>query len=139
MRTSRRTSAGAAIGAIAAALLVAGCGSSEPARPAAPSDPAVASRRAPDAVALHEEAPGLLARAGVTEAVARAAALARVPGGRVLEAELEEEDGVLQYAYDIRAADGRLLDVEVDARTGRVRRVERDDEDREADADDARG
>lgn len=39
------------------------------------------------------------------------------------------ENGVLPYAYDIRAADSRLVDVEVDARTGRVRRVEADDDD----------
>ncbi|GLC25402.1 PepSY domain-containing protein [Roseisolibacter agri] len=126
MRIDRRTVAGAGI----AVLLVVGCADGEPAATAAPATQRAAAREASGAIALREDTPGLLARATVSEATARAAALARVPGGQVLEAELEEEDGVLLFAYDIRTADGRtVMDVEVDAATGRVLRVVRDDDD----------
>jgi uncharacterized membrane protein YkoI len=51
-------------------------------------------------------------------------ALARVPGGRITEAELEE-DGRLLYSFDIRV-EGRsgVEEVQVDARTGEVVSIE---------------
>jgi uncharacterized membrane protein YkoI len=70
-------------------------------------------------IALEEDSPGLLGRTRVTDANARVIALRRVPGGRVVEAELEEERGRLVYSYEIRLADGRSS-VEIDARTGAV-------------------
>jgi uncharacterized membrane protein YkoI len=80
-------------------------------------------------IALEEDSPGLSERARVSDANARVNALQRVPGGRIVEAELEEEHGRLVYSYEIRVADGRGT-VEIDARTGAVlseRRKEGDD------------
>jgi len=83
---------------------------------------------------LVEEAPGLLARATVTDAVARATALARVPGGEVVKAVLEEEDGVLLYSYDIevKGQEG-IEEVHIDAKTGAVLRVEHETGDEASD------
>jgi uncharacterized membrane protein YkoI len=66
------------------------------------------------------------AGAMITEAEARKAALAAKPG-TVVEVELEvESDGRATFEYDIRAADGTLWEVEVDAATGKVLSVERE-------------
>ena len=60
---------------------------------------------------------------------ARAIALRRI-SGQVLEEDLEKENGRLQYAFDIRTADGKVFDVEIDAITGEVLQAkEGDDED----------
>jgi len=74
---------------------------------------------------LKEDTPGLLARARVTDQAARAAALARVPGGRIVAAELEEEDGAFIFSYDVKVEgkDG-IEEVHVDALTGQVIRLE---------------
>jgi uncharacterized membrane protein YkoI len=125
---------------IAVASLATGCSGDRAIETAqatpAPTTPTSATA-AP--VPLRESRAGLLARTAVLEAAARAAALRRVPGGTVVEAELEDEDGTLVYAYDIRLADGSgVMDVEVDALTRRVLRAERDDEDG-SDDDDAPG
>ncbi len=63
----------------------------------------------------------LLARAKITEKAARAAALAKVPGGKIAAGELEEEDGKLIWSFDIKVAgkDG-IEEVHVDAITGKV-------------------
>ncbi len=76
-----------------------------------------------------EETPGLKDRAKITDQAARTAALARVPGGRVIGAELEEEDGLLIYSYDI-AVEGQegVQEVHVDAVTGKVVSVEHEEE-----------
>jgi uncharacterized membrane protein YkoI len=47
--------------------------------------------------------------------------------GKVIEVELEVEDGVLVYDLKILAKDGRLVEVEVDAATSKVLKVEDDD------------
>ncbi|NJD18966.1 MAG: hypothetical protein FIA95_06745 [Gemmatimonadetes bacterium] len=74
---------------------------------------------------LEVTAPSLLAKAKVTDQAARAAALARVPGGRITGAELEEEDGKLIYSYDVKV-EGKegAEEVHVDALTGQVLSVE---------------
>lgn len=74
---------------------------------------------------LVETAPGLLARAKITDEAARAAALAKVPGGRITGAELEEEGGKLIYSYDVKV-EGKegVEEVHVDALTGQVLSVE---------------
>ena len=59
---------------------------------------------------------------------ARTIALARVTG-TVIDEELEKEKGRLQYAFDIRDADGKVWDVEIDAITGEVLQAELDEED----------
>lgn len=82
----------------------------------------------PPVGALVEETPGLMARAKVSDQDARTAALARVPGGRIVGAELEEEDGLLIYSYDI-AVEGQegVQEVHVDAATGKVVSVEHEE------------
>jgi uncharacterized membrane protein YkoI len=125
---------------LAGALLSVGCSSSADVtakRDASPRLSTFASDGAMAPVALREERPGLLARARITEAEARSLALARVPAGRVVDAELEEEDGRLVYSYDLEVdgLPGRM-DVEIDAMTGEVLGVEHEDEeDSEDDAD----
>ena len=80
-------------------------------------------------VVLDEDSPGLAQRARIADANARVIALQRMPGGTVVEAEIEEEDGRLVYSYEIRIADGRGK-VDIDATTAAVlkeKRKERED------------
>ena len=128
---------------LASALLSAGCsndsdGSAD--RDATPRLATVALGGTIAPVALREEKPGLRARARVSEAKARALALARVPAGRVVDAELEEEDGRLIYSYDVEL-DGQpgTMDVEIDAMTGEVLSVEHEDEEDSDDDEDDPG
>jgi len=51
---------------------------------------------------------------------------AQVPG-ELLEVELEIEDGIYVYDVKILGADGRVVEVETDAKTGKVLKVEDDD------------
>ncbi len=51
---------------------------------------------------------------------------AQVPG-ELLEVELEIEDGIYVYDVKILGADGRVVEVEADAKTGKVLKVEDDD------------
>jgi uncharacterized membrane protein YkoI len=76
-------------------------------------------------VTLKEDKPGLLAKAKVTDATARQAALAKVPGGSIVQAEIEEEKGKLIYSYDVKVtgAEG-IQEVAVDARTGAILSIE---------------
>jgi hypothetical protein len=78
---------------------------------------------------VKEERPGLLARAVVGPDSATKIAMARVPGGRVTEAEIEIEHGKLVYSFDL-AVPGRsgVEEVLVDARTGTVVSVEHEDD-----------
>lgn len=76
-------------------------------------------------VKISEEKPGLLAKAAVKADSATAIALAAVPGGRVVSAEIENEDGALIYSFDIRVTGKSGIDeVHVDARTGKVLKKE---------------
>lgn len=50
---------------------------------------------------------------------AMAAALTEVPGN-IIKAELEIEDGNLQYSFEIVSADKSLTEVEVDAGNGKI-------------------
>lgn len=73
-----------------------------------------------------------LARAAVASgeilplAKAVEALLLRHPG-RIIEAEFERDDGVPIYELELVTEDGRLIDAEVDARTGAILEVEEDD------------
>jgi uncharacterized membrane protein YkoI len=71
--------------------------------------------------ALAEDDPKLVAQAKVTEAVARATALARIKDGKVQSEELEREHHHLIWSYDI-AVPGKpgIEEVHVDAMTGEV-------------------
>ncbi len=84
----------------------------------------------------------LLKEAKITEAAARETALARVPNGKITEAELEKEDGKLIWSFDIKVAGkSGIEEVQVDALTGTVVAVEHEtpkDEAREEAADKAK-
>jgi hypothetical protein len=63
----------------------------------------------------------LKAQAKVRETDARAGALAKVPGGTVQSAELENEHGKLVWSFDIKDPKSpNVIEVQVDAKTGRV-------------------
>jgi uncharacterized membrane protein YkoI len=51
---------------------------------------------------------------------------ARVPG-KVLEVELETDDGVYVYEFKILRPNGRVQEVEADAATGKILKIEDDD------------
>jgi uncharacterized membrane protein YkoI len=48
-------------------------------------------------------------------------------GARVIEVELERDDGRLVYEFELIAPDGRILEAEVDARSGDIIEVEAGD------------
>lgn len=67
----------------------------------------------------------LAKQAKVTMAAARATALRRAPG-KVEDAELEKEKGKLVYSFDIRSKNGSIMEVWVDAKTGKVVHVSKE-------------
>ena len=93
-------------------------------------------------VKISEEKPGLLKRAKITGDAATATALAKVPGGKVEKAEIENEKGKLIYSFDLKVAGkSGIEEVAVDAMTGAVLGVEHEDaaaEAKEAKADKAK-
>lgn len=54
-------------------------------------------------------------------------ALERHPGARLLEAELEEERGAYIYEVELLTRDGRVRELELDARSGLLLKDEEDD------------
>lgn len=54
-------------------------------------------------------------------------ALGRYPGATLLEAELEQEQGVLVYEVELLTAQGVVRELELDAREGRILSDEEDD------------
>jgi uncharacterized membrane protein YkoI len=54
-------------------------------------------------------------------------ALQRYPGAELLEAELEEEDGVLVYEVELLTAQGIVRELELHARSAQVLKDEVDD------------
>ncbi len=67
----------------------------------------------------------LPALAKITFETALAAALKAAPGA-VIKAELEIEDGNLQYSFEIVGADKSVTEVEIDAGNGKVLGVDKD-------------
>jgi len=67
----------------------------------------------------------LLSQAKVSEDSARKVAMTRVPGSTVAALELEREHGLLIWSFDLAVA-GKpgIEEVEVDALTGKIARVE---------------
>ncbi|WP_037039654.1 PepSY domain-containing protein [Pseudomonas sp. BAY1663] len=53
-------------------------------------------------------------------------ALERYPGARLLEAELEEEDGIYVYEIELLTTEGVARELELDARDGRLLKDEED-------------
>lgn len=77
---------------------------------------------------MKESKPGLLAKAAVTADSAQRIALAKIPGGKVHEAMIDEVGGKLIYAFRLKSGMGPGYDhVHVDAMTGSVVRVKRDE------------
>lgn len=70
--------------------------------------------------------------AKITMDEAKAIAL-KEKAGTITDQELEKEHGKLLYSFDIRDAAGKVFDVEIDARTGKVLKVEEDKEDEKGD------
>ncbi len=70
--------------------------------------------------------------AKITMEQARAIALARVPG-TITEEDLENEKGVLQYSFDVKDANGKIFDIEIDAKSGKVLKAVEDKEDEDGD------
>lgn len=68
----------------------------------------------------------LQAKAKLTSDEAQAIALNEVPG-TVNKSELEDEDGVVVYGFEIQTTNG-VQDVKIDAATGKVVKVEADNE-----------
>lgn len=63
----------------------------------------------------------LQAKAKLTEAQAKAIALAKVPGGKVKEGELEEENSRLVWSFDISSPGTKdITEVQVDAISGSI-------------------
>lgn len=82
------------------------------------------------------ERDALAALATVDQAAAEAAAVELVSGGQALRAELEEEDGFVVWEVVVRAGDGTVQEVTVDAGDAGVLGTEREDD--EDDGDDLR-
>jgi uncharacterized membrane protein YkoI len=60
----------------------------------------------------------------LTDIIAKVAR--RVPG-KVIEVELEDDDGTLVYDLKVLSPDGRLREIEVEAATGEILEIEDDD------------
>ena len=66
------------------------------------------------------DAPEFKAVAKITQEEAKATALAKFPG-EVIETEFSiEADGSASYEFDIKTKDGKEMEVEVDAATGKL-------------------
>ncbi|GBD96405.1 MAG TPA: peptidase M4 [Nitrospirae bacterium] len=73
---------------------------------------------------------GLAGMARISMDSAINAALAQVRG-KVLRAELENENGYLVYGVEIVRADRQVIDVKVDAGNGKILKIEQDQSDNE--------
>ena len=66
----------------------------------------------------------LTAEANISEASASATALARVPGGTVKSSELEKENGLLVWSFDIaKPRTKNSTEIQVDAINGKIASV----------------
>ena len=93
----------------------------------------LACNRGTTSGAIKEETPGLAADAKVDPAVARKAALAKFPDGKILAEELERENGKLVYSFDIKNGNrSGIEEVIVDAVDGSVVSVAHEDAAKEA-------
>ena len=79
------------------------------------------------ATAGETDASTIAGEAKISREQAEKIALGRVPGGTIKEVELEKERGKLVWSFDIAASNsGEVLDVEIDAQTGEVLKIEKD-------------
>jgi hypothetical protein len=70
--------------------------------------------------AAKNDAASLKKEAKISEATARATALAKVPGGTVEAGELEREHGKLVYSFDIKSKEPGVTEVQVSAIDGKI-------------------
>ena len=69
----------------------------------------------------------LQSQAKISRADAERTALTKVPGGKIKDAELEEEGGKLIYSFDIATPGTKdITEVHVDAKTGAIISVEKE-------------
>lgn len=69
--------------------------------------------------------------AALTPAQAVSAALAAYPGGIATgKPELEDENGTAVYGVEVKTADGKKLDVKVDANSGSILKADSDEDDK---------
>ena len=68
----------------------------------------------------------------ITIEQARKTALERV-SGTIVEEEIEKENGRIVYSIEVKDANGKVFDVEVDAETGAIAKVEEENDDDEDD------
>jgi uncharacterized membrane protein YkoI len=80
-------------------------------------------------IPIQNEKVGFAGMAKISLDTAINAALAAVPG-QVVKAELENENGYLVYGVEIAKSDRQIADVKVDAGTGKVLKIDTD-QDRE--------
>ena len=93
--------------------------------------PALIGQPAP--LKVKEDKPGLLKQAKVTPEAALATAAAKVPGGTLKGAEIENEDGKLLFVFSFTKKGVKGEDeVSVDARTGTLHKVEHESAEDEA-------
>ncbi|KAB2333072.1 hypothetical protein F7731_16140 [Cytobacillus depressus] len=74
-----------------------------------------------------EEQKQLEKQATITAKESESIALKEVKG-QVTDTELEDEDGVVVYSVEIKGDQSQKYDVKIDAKTGKVLKVEKDDE-----------
>jgi len=67
-------------------------------------------------------------RQQITLQQAQAIALQRVPG-RVLHVDMDLENGVLVYEVFIMTSQGRIVEVEILAKTGKILKIEQENDD----------
>jgi uncharacterized membrane protein YkoI len=105
--------------------LAAGSAAAAPSSNKAPAAPAKTTRTH---VRRATSRDSLAAQAKISEATARATALAKVPGGRVKAHELEREKGLLIYSFDI-VVPGRpgIEEVNVNALDGSIVAAQHED------------
>lgn len=75
----------------------------------------------------HEAARRLLESGQILSLEAILARIAESVPGQLIETELEYEDGRIMYDLKILRPDGRVQEVEVDAATGEILKIEDDD------------
>jgi uncharacterized membrane protein YkoI len=71
--------------------------------------------------------PGSMTRQRVSMQQAQEIALARVPG-QIVHVDMDLEHGVLVYEIFILTSDNRLFEVEILAKSGRILKVEEEDD-----------
>ncbi len=73
----------------------------------------------------------LMKQAKITKAQAEKIALKKAPG-KIEEGELENENNILVYSFDIRNKKGTITEVQVDAKTGKIVSVQEENAAKEA-------